>query len=150
MYLIGLLLMGLNFEVSAQVPAEIYKLSEQIVYLKKVGHWQKGSLNGGFQLIVERQGDMRGSHHLYVRWVCHCIQTKISIISILEQNSDESYVMTQPWYEFKQGVSLLNYYRRNIQTDLWQQVQIQLTDIGEYKFVMRTVNYPEDPILPIR
>jgi len=65
-------------------------------------------------------------------------------------NGDESYVMTQPWYEFKQNTSLLNFYRKNNQTDLWQQVQIQLTDIGEYKFVMRSVNHQEDPILPIR
>ena len=147
---VGFLLLSVSAQSVAKVPPDIYKMSEQVVYLKKVGNWMKGTLNGGFQVIVEREGNMKGSHHLYVRWVCHCLQTKVSIISILEQNGDEAYVMTQPWYEYKEETSLLNYYRKNIHTDLWQQVQVQLTDIGEYKFVMRSVKLPEAPVLPIR
>jgi len=145
-----ILLMVVAGQSVAKVPADIYKMSEKIVHLEKIGNWQKGTLNGGFQIIVEREGNMKGSHHLYVRWVCHCLETKISIISILEQNGDEAYVMTKPWYEFKKGTSLLNFYRKNIHTDLWQQVQVQLTDIGEYNFVMRSVDLPEAPVLAIR
>ncbi|BCE02176.1 hypothetical protein [Marinicellulosiphila megalodicopiae] len=144
----------LNLMVSqfshAQIPAEIYKMPENITFVKKVGHWQKGTLNGGYQLIVEGQGKLKGSHHLYIRWVCHCMESQLSILSITQMNTDEAYVMTEPRFEYKKQTGLINFYRKNIQTDLWQQVQIQLTDIGEYQFVMRTVEHPQEPILAVQ
>lgn len=126
----------------ADLRHEIYEMPLEISWVKNLGYWRHGEKEGYFRVIISEHQTRYQWNMLWIQWICNCADGRVSMVGIREISENEPFrYVSEPVFDFKRNLALINLDVVNSRTREQKQVQVQLLDFGNYRFVMR--NRPE-------
>jgi len=125
-------------EAAASLRHEIYEMPLPVQSVYTLGWWRIDDMEGFFRVIVTEHRQRYVRNKLWLQWICRCEKGRIAMVGIREISDSEPYrFISEPKFDHKQGLGLINMIIINSRTKEEKEIQIQLKGQAEYQLVMR-------------